>query len=251
MNRRILYNRASVNRQGRAVQPAQVGRPLERGEEGVGRRRSRRRHAAGRDESLHHAGLGVGQLYLAGPRGRAVPRALRAGGEPGAESALEDPVESRARRSGSPPSSTEYGTPDVFPIVGTTYRVSEHWQTGAMSRNMPWLVGPRAARVRRDRHRSGPARRDQERRPGDREQRAGLHRGLRAGHRALPAVLRRRPDGRRDRPALALGLCGHRAGRHRQRPHRERRRRELADSRDQGVSLQHQEKGPRHDDAGP
>ena len=23
----------------------------------------------------------------------------------------------------------------------TTYRVSEHWQTGAMSRNMPWLVG--------------------------------------------------------------------------------------------------------------
>ena len=34
-----------------------------------------------------------------------------------------------------------YGKPDVFPIVATTYRVSEHWQTGAMSRNMPWLVG--------------------------------------------------------------------------------------------------------------
>ena len=49
MNRRILYNRASVNRQRRAVQPAQVGHPLERGEEDVGRRRSRRRHAAGRD----------------------------------------------------------------------------------------------------------------------------------------------------------------------------------------------------------
>ncbi len=26
-----------------------------------------------------------------------------------------------------------------FPIVGTTYRVSEHWQAGAMTRNLPWL----------------------------------------------------------------------------------------------------------------
>ncbi len=26
-----------------------------------------------------------------------------------------------------------------FPIVGTTYRLSEHWQSGAMSRNNPWL----------------------------------------------------------------------------------------------------------------
>jgi formate dehydrogenase major subunit len=33
------------------------------------------------------------------------------------------------------------GTSDKFPIVATTYRVSEHWQTGAMSRKMPWLVG--------------------------------------------------------------------------------------------------------------
>jgi anaerobic selenocysteine-containing dehydrogenase len=24
--------------------------------------------------------------------------------------------------------------------VATTYRVSEHWQAGAMTRNMPWLV---------------------------------------------------------------------------------------------------------------
>jgi len=27
-----------------------------------------------------------------------------------------------------------------FPIVCTTYRVSEHWQTGAMTRNTPWLA---------------------------------------------------------------------------------------------------------------
>jgi formate dehydrogenase major subunit len=32
------------------------------------------------------------------------------------------------------------GTPDKFPIICTTYRVTEHWQAGAMSRNLPWLA---------------------------------------------------------------------------------------------------------------
>jgi formate dehydrogenase-N alpha subunit len=32
------------------------------------------------------------------------------------------------------------GTPDEFPIAATTYRVCEHWQAGAMTRNVPWLV---------------------------------------------------------------------------------------------------------------
>jgi len=34
----------------------------------------------------------------------------------------------------------EQGTPDKYPYIGTTYRVSEHWQGGAMTRNLPWLV---------------------------------------------------------------------------------------------------------------
>ena len=34
----------------------------------------------------------------------------------------------------------EKGTPDKFPIVATTYRLSEHWQAGAMTRNVPWLA---------------------------------------------------------------------------------------------------------------
>jgi len=32
------------------------------------------------------------------------------------------------------------GTFDQYPYVGTTYRCSEHWQTGIMTRNLPWLV---------------------------------------------------------------------------------------------------------------
>jgi formate dehydrogenase major subunit len=32
------------------------------------------------------------------------------------------------------------GTPEEFPIVCTTYRLTEHWQTGTMSRTLPWLA---------------------------------------------------------------------------------------------------------------
>ena len=39
-----------------------------------------------------------------------------------------------------PGTSQQFGSPDKFPIVGTTYRVSEHWQAGAMTRSLPWLV---------------------------------------------------------------------------------------------------------------
>jgi formate dehydrogenase major subunit len=27
-----------------------------------------------------------------------------------------------------------------YPIIGTTWRVTEHWQTGQMTRNLPWLA---------------------------------------------------------------------------------------------------------------
>jgi len=33
-----------------------------------------------------------------------------------------------------------HGTDTDFPYVGTTYRCTEHWQTGIMTRNLPWLV---------------------------------------------------------------------------------------------------------------
>lgn len=31
------------------------------------------------------------------------------------------------------------GDPSKYPIVATTYRVTEHWQAGMMTRNLPWL----------------------------------------------------------------------------------------------------------------
>ncbi len=38
------------------------------------------------------------------------------------------------------PEKNEVGDNKRYPIVGTTYRMSEHWQAGAMTRNLPWLV---------------------------------------------------------------------------------------------------------------
>jgi formate dehydrogenase major subunit len=38
------------------------------------------------------------------------------------------------------PEFNQVGEREQFPIVGTTYRVSEHWQAGAMTRNLPWLA---------------------------------------------------------------------------------------------------------------
>ncbi len=32
------------------------------------------------------------------------------------------------------------GKAEEFPIIATTYRVTEHWQTGALTRNLPWLA---------------------------------------------------------------------------------------------------------------
>ncbi len=34
----------------------------------------------------------------------------------------------------------EWGDPGQFPYVATSYRVTEHWQAGAMTRNLPWLT---------------------------------------------------------------------------------------------------------------
>jgi len=33
----------------------------------------------------------------------------------------------------------EFGDPGRFPYIATSYRVTEHWQAGAMTRNLPWL----------------------------------------------------------------------------------------------------------------
>jgi len=57
----------------------------------------------------------------------------------------ESPIDNPMSRQQSNPAfkvwrPEEKGTPDKYPIVCSTYRVSEHWQGGQMTRNMPWLI---------------------------------------------------------------------------------------------------------------
>ena len=77
-NRRIMYNRASADAQGKAWDPDAPGNRVERRE--VGRRRSRHqaRLAAGRVRRLHHERGGRRPSLRRGPERRAVPGALRA-----------------------------------------------------------------------------------------------------------------------------------------------------------------------------
>ena len=83
---------------------------------------------------------GVAQLYAPGLVDGPFPEHY----EP-VESPISNPMSSQefnpAVKMWASTPSTGIGTAEEFPIVATTYRVSEHWQTGAMSRNMPWLVG--------------------------------------------------------------------------------------------------------------
>jgi len=80
------------------------------------------------------------------------PKALKEGPFPEHYEPLESPVENPISSVQNNPViklwdtdadkdiGDKVGTSDQFPIICTTYRLCEHWQTGPMSRNLPWLV---------------------------------------------------------------------------------------------------------------
>jgi formate dehydrogenase major subunit len=140
MNRRILYNRASVNRKGEPFNPRKwvirwnAEKNAWEGDIPDGGM------PPGETNPFIMLASGVGQLYSLDVVDGPFPEHY----EP-----VESPVKNPFSKTQSNPcaqvwQSTEfdrYGKPADFPIIATTYRVSEHWQTGAMSRNMPWLAG--------------------------------------------------------------------------------------------------------------
>jgi formate dehydrogenase major subunit len=140
MNRRILYNRASVNRKGEPFNPRKWVI-----------RWSAEKNAWEGD--VPDGGMPPGQvnpfIMLAAGVGQLFAPDLIDGPFPEHYEPVESPVKNALSRTQASPCAQvwqgtefdKYGTPEQFPIVATTYRVSEHWQTGAMSRNMPWLVG--------------------------------------------------------------------------------------------------------------
>jgi formate dehydrogenase major subunit len=139
MNRRILYNRCSVDLEGNPYNP----------DKWVIRWNADSKSWEG---DVPDGGMppgappyimlpgGVAQLFAPGLVDGPLPEHY----EP-VESPISNPMSSQEFNPAVKVwSTTEFdriGSAKEFPIVATTYRVSEHWQTGAMSRNMPWLVG--------------------------------------------------------------------------------------------------------------
>ena len=140
LNRRILYNRASVDPQGRPYNPRKwVIRWNE----------AERKWEGDVPDGGWPPGEALPFIMLPGGVGQLFSPDLLDGPFPEHYEPVKSPVRNQMSSQEYNPviriwrnsEFDRYGTPDQFPIVATTYRVSEHWQTGAMSRNMPWLVG--------------------------------------------------------------------------------------------------------------
>ena len=136
VNRRILYNRASVDAQGQPWDPKRAvirwNADAKKWEGDV----PDGPWPPGAKLPFIMRPEGVGCLFAA---------ALADGPFPEHYEPVESPVRNLMSKVQYSPACKIYepktiGDPREFPIVGTTYRVCEHWQAGAMSRNMSWLV---------------------------------------------------------------------------------------------------------------
>jgi formate dehydrogenase major subunit len=140
VNRRVLYNRASVDAQGRPWDPKRwVIRWNPALKDGQG----------GWEGDVPDGPWPPGDKlpFIMRPEGVGLLFAASLADGPFAEhyEPLESPVHNLLSSQGVNPAvkiwePDKIGDPARFPIVATTYRVSEHWQAGAMTRNTPWLV---------------------------------------------------------------------------------------------------------------
>ncbi len=138
VNRRIIYNRASVDIDGN---PWDSEHPVIRW------------NGTDWDGDVKDGGggpvKGGGNLpFIMQPEGVAHlwGFGLKDGPIPEVYEAWESPVRNLMSPQQMDPASfigsfmNERGTAADYPYIGTTYRCTEHWQTGIMTRNLPWLV---------------------------------------------------------------------------------------------------------------
>lgn len=138
VNRRVLYNRASVDVNGRPWNPEKPvisWNKLTRKWEGdVPDGGWVPMSEDGTKSPFIMIPEGYGRLFAAGLADGPLPEHY----EP-----MESPVANAMTGQQCNPAVSVPGKIDNsgrYPYVGTTYRVSEHWQAGAMTRNLPWLV---------------------------------------------------------------------------------------------------------------
>ena len=136
VNRRIIYNRASVNRQGQPWNPKKWVVKWNGSEwkgdviDGGG--------APDKKNPFIMLPEGVGRLFAAG---------LADGPFPEHYEPMESPTRNLMNSQAVNPAAVildsvkgRFGNSAQYPYVGTSYRVTEHWQAGAMTRNLPWLT---------------------------------------------------------------------------------------------------------------
>jgi formate dehydrogenase-N alpha subunit len=141
VNRRIIYNRASVDLNGDPFDkehPVIQWNPTKGGTGGWDGDISdggAKPVAQGGQNPFIMTAEGVARLFASGMADGPMPEFY----EP-----WESPVSNQLSRQQINPickvwRPNEQGKADKYPIVGTTYRVCEQWQAGQMTRNMPWL----------------------------------------------------------------------------------------------------------------
>jgi formate dehydrogenase major subunit len=138
VNRRIIYNRASVDPNGRPWNPKKAllawNEVSGKWEGDVPDGPWPPMNRPGGRKPFIMVPEGLGRLFAAG---------LADGPFPVHYEPMESPTDNlmckqQVNPAVRPPA--KLSNRDHFPYIGTTYRVSEHWQAGAMTRNLPWLV---------------------------------------------------------------------------------------------------------------
>ena len=155
VNRRIIYNRASVNMDGKpynvkkaviywnptAVLPdGKIGKW--EGDVPDGPWPPMSDPKEGRKPFIMRAD-GVGALFGVGMKDGPFPEHYEPLEGPLSANLLSKQLSNPAIKlfaAGGLPEDAVAANDARFPFVGTTYRVTEHWQTGVMTRNTPWLL---------------------------------------------------------------------------------------------------------------
>jgi formate dehydrogenase major subunit len=145
VNRRILYNRASVDANGKPFDPKRPVIWWDGGWKGdVPDGPWPPMNAAGGRKPFIMTADGVGALFAAG---------LNEGPFPEHYEPLECPLEKNPLHgtrvnpvvrlffeAGGAQEDAYFSCDQRYPYVASTYRVTEHWQSGTMTRNTPWLL---------------------------------------------------------------------------------------------------------------
>ncbi len=137
VNRRIIYNRASVDLTGK---PWNSEKPVVRWDAG------KKKWIGDVPDGGWAPGTKFAFIMLPSGHARLFGDPLKDGPFPTHYEPVESPVRNALYSQQTNPvikmwagAMDELGDASKFPIIGTTYRVVEHWQAGQMTRNLTWL----------------------------------------------------------------------------------------------------------------